>query len=211
MADINGGIYKIIVNDFYVYYGSSSNISRRWKEHIRYLRNGTHVNSILQRLFDKYGIDSFSFEVIEYMDGEDRLIEEQKYLDYAFNELPKEKRINLARDVHGGMIGKTHSKETRDLISKKGIGRKHSEKTKKLMSAQRLGKKKNSLDYTGMVISGVTFIKYSHTTHGNSYWECECHCGKRFVTRGSRLKTGQTTSCGCIKYINRERNRHGRH
>lgn len=33
----------------------------------------------------------------------------------------------------------------------------------------------------------------------NSVWECLCDCGKARIARGSELRRGITTSCGCLK------------
>jgi len=35
---------------------------------------------------------------------------------------------------------------------------------------------------------------------GELLWNCTCNCGRTFVTRGSALRTGQCTSCGCARY-----------
>ena len=50
------GIYRIknLVNEK-CYYGSSKNIEKRWKTHLNQLRNKKHINSILQRAWNKYG------------------------------------------------------------------------------------------------------------------------------------------------------------
>ena len=60
------GIYKIenVVNGK-VYVGQSLDIESRWKNHIYHLNKGDSPNSYLQRSWDKYGIDSFSFSIIE--------------------------------------------------------------------------------------------------------------------------------------------------
>lgn len=59
------GVYKItntITGDFYI--GSSKNICERWTNHKK-SSTWTHVNSKLYQAFAKYGIDKFTFEVIE--------------------------------------------------------------------------------------------------------------------------------------------------
>lgn len=32
---------------------------------------------------------------------------------------------------------------------------------------------------------------------GNAMWKCKCECGKIIITKGSRLRSGGATSCGC--------------
>lgn len=40
------------------------------------------------------------------------------------------------------------------------------------------------------------------SSSGRNYsptWECRCDCGKKTVVSGSSLRTGNTSSCGCLK------------
>lgn len=76
------GIYRIknLVNDR-CYYGSSKQIRKRWLRHVRELKSNTHINSILQRAWNKYGEDSFVFEVVEQCSIKALLETEQRYLD----------------------------------------------------------------------------------------------------------------------------------
>ena len=62
----NSGIYKItnLINKKY-YIGSSLDIKRRWKEHRRNLIKNKHNNIHLQKSWNKYGENSFLFEIIE--------------------------------------------------------------------------------------------------------------------------------------------------
>ena len=32
---------------------------------------------------------------------------------------------------------------------------------------------------------------------GGAYWRCECDCGEIAICRGDRLRSGNTSSCGC--------------
>lgn len=37
-------------------------------------------------------------------------------------------------------------------------------------------------------------------------WECICkHCGNKFITRGSRIRSGETKSCGCVHSFNEQK------
>lgn len=80
------GVYKItnIVNlKFYI--GSTNNLKRRYHCHYCSLRGGYHTNEYLQNSFNKYGEDSFVFEILECVDESKSLDEvrdvEQLYLD----------------------------------------------------------------------------------------------------------------------------------
>lgn len=88
------GIYKIIcVVNNKIYIGSAVNLDRRWKRHLNELKNNYHANIILQNAFNKHGLESFNFEIIEIVDDVCKLFErEQYYLDtlkpfgkYGFN------------------------------------------------------------------------------------------------------------------------------
>lgn len=92
------GIYKIeniITNDIYI--GSAIDIKSRWRRHKLDLRKEKHHSIILQRAYDKYGIENFIFEILEECEKEHLINIEQKYLDekspkynicsYAYNTL----------------------------------------------------------------------------------------------------------------------------
>lgn len=76
------GIYRIknLINGK-CYYGSSKQIEKRFFRHKKELKNNNHINCILQRAWDKYGEDNFSFEIVEECDINVILETEQKYLD----------------------------------------------------------------------------------------------------------------------------------
>lgn len=62
------GIYKITntINGK-IYIGQSINIRRRWNQEKRcaFNQNDTAYNQLLSKAFRKYGIENFTFEVIE--------------------------------------------------------------------------------------------------------------------------------------------------
>lgn len=45
-----------------------------------------------------------------------------------------------------------------------------------------------------LVVVEKAFVKNQHT-----YWRCKCDCGKEKEVRGSLLRNGNTTSCGCYQ------------
>lgn len=65
------GIYKIKCKENNKeYIGQSINIYSRWTQHIGALKRGNHENILLQRAFNKYGIDSLDFSIIEICNKE---------------------------------------------------------------------------------------------------------------------------------------------
>jgi group I intron endonuclease len=75
------GIYKIenIINKK-VYIGSSENISRRLTSHIYLLNKNSHHSTPLQKAWNKYGKEAFTFTILEIC-KENILEKEQLYLD----------------------------------------------------------------------------------------------------------------------------------
>ena len=64
------GVYKItnnITGDFYI--GSSKNIEKRWYQHKSPSVQKRQPNSKLYKAMDRYGLDNFTFEIIEKTDN----------------------------------------------------------------------------------------------------------------------------------------------
>lgn len=75
------GIYSIrnIVNHKQ-YIGSSNNIFKRIREHRQGLRKGDGINNHFQNAYNKYGENSFEYNIIEKCKEEIKLVREQYYL-----------------------------------------------------------------------------------------------------------------------------------
>lgn len=72
------GIYKITINDYYIYIGQSVNIEGRWSDHLSELkRNKKSYNTKFQNVFNKYP-NTIKFEIIEECDV-DKLDEREMY------------------------------------------------------------------------------------------------------------------------------------
>lgn len=55
------------------------------------------------------------------------------------------------------------------------------------------------LDVTGMRFGMLTAIKdVGKNKHGTRNWECACDCGKLTIVNVARLRSGHTSSCGCL-------------
>jgi len=70
-TDKHSGIYKITNSDNgKVYIGQSVNVFKRVNIHRTNLRRGVHGNNHLQLSWNKYGEDSFQFEIVEFCEEE---------------------------------------------------------------------------------------------------------------------------------------------
>lgn len=73
---------------------------------------------------------------------------------------------------------------------------------KSIVSAQ------NFEDLTGQIFNHLKVIEYAGKDNSNkSLWKCECDCLAKtiVIVRGADLKSGKTSSCGCIKSIGEEK------
>lgn len=156
------GIYRIrnLTNEK-VYIGSAVKLLTRLRWHFRRLKRGGHPNRYLQKSWNKYGEDSFAFEVLEYVEP-DRLLErEQFHLDQLFE---SGNHYNVAA-VAGNTLGVKRSEETKRKIGAanrgKLAGRKLSEETKSKISA----------DGRGRVDTAETLAKRSASRKGVRHTE----------------------------------------
>lgn len=110
------GIYLIrcLANNR-IYVGSTANLRRRRCRHFSELRRHIHKNAHLQRAWDKYGEQSFTFEILELVLPTDLLNREQYWLDTL---QPFEERgFNIGRVANTPFLGRTHTPEARAKIS----------------------------------------------------------------------------------------------
>lgn len=147
------GIYKITcMANGKIYVGSSENLRRRWNEHQYRLKNNTHSNQYLQNAWDKYGQESFIFEVVELTTLTMTLEREQYWLD-ELKSYNKQIGFNISKCVEAPMKGRggyTHSLETRMKISIGNKGKKLTLKQRAAVSNAQKGKPKSKETRTKM-------------------------------------------------------------
>ena len=154
----NKGIYKITCTangKFYI--GSSVNLKRRHYKHFHQLRTNTHPNKHMQSAYNKYGSETFIFEIIEVLseaiEHKDTLIIEQRYLD-ELNPCDKNVGFNMCKNVGSPRICEKYvcSEKTKQLMSRNRKGKPKSEKFKQTMSELTKGKsmkeRTNNPDWT---------------------------------------------------------------
>lgn len=118
------GIYQIynpINNKRYI--GSSINVERRLKEHLRNLEKNRHCNDHLQSAYNKYK-DVLQFQFLEECEPDECLIFEQYYLDY-YKSYIREFGYNIDPEAKyaGKHLSEEKKKEIIDKIRVKTIER----------------------------------------------------------------------------------------
>ena len=115
-----GGIYWIrnkINNKIYI--GSSKNMEKRKRTHFTNLDRNNHKNQHLQSSYDRYGKDSFIFEILLYCPADLLLWYEQQFIDKLKPE------YNISKYAGSPMRGRKHSRITKEKMSLATVGRKY--------------------------------------------------------------------------------------
>lgn len=56
-------------------------------------------------------------------------------------------------------------------------------------------------DLVGKVFGKLTVLALSGRKQGKARWSCRCECGEATEVDGYNLSSGNTASCGCLKFI----------
>lgn len=97
-----------------VYVGSTYNFKKRYNEHFKDLIANRHDNQHLQNAVNKYGIDNFIFEIIEYVDDKSALLEREQHYINTLNAVNE--GYNIC-PIAGSPRGRKVSEETRNKLS----------------------------------------------------------------------------------------------
>jgi group I intron endonuclease len=120
------GVYELrntITGNAYV--GSGKDVLNRKASHFWQLRSRRHKNRLIQADFDKYGADSFHFELLQHADHADLRLIEQRHIDsgaFSYNLAPKAagggpvKSPDTIAKMRRAHTGKRHSPETIEKI-----------------------------------------------------------------------------------------------
>jgi group I intron endonuclease len=111
----SGGIYRITcTTTSKIYIGSALNLRKRLYEHFGTLRRNTHHNAALQRAFNKYGPDAFTFDILEFVLIPELLTAHEQFWFSKLRPFGKN-GFNLDR-VAGSSLGRVLSIETKGKI-----------------------------------------------------------------------------------------------
>lgn len=92
--EAKSGIYKITINDYYIYIGQSKCLRYRINTHIRELKDNKHYNKKFQSVFNKYP-NTIKFEVVEYCDI-DKLDEREMFYIEQFKSYNTKHGLNMS-------------------------------------------------------------------------------------------------------------------
>lgn len=142
------------------YVGQTTNPTKRWKKHK--IDDVKNPNLIIGKAFIKYGIENFTFSIIEEC-PDDMISEKEQYWINKLNTYCKNKNSLGYNMTKGGeamfgdsnpFYGKTHSDETKKTLSKLAkervgernpfYGHSHSEETKQRISKANKGRKQTA-------------------------------------------------------------------
>jgi len=163
LADLeSSGIYQIrnlVSGKRYI--GSAKSFRKRFYLHKWHLRKGIHKNARLQNAWDKFGAESFSFEIVEMCCCADLIAREQHFIDTVnpeYNLAPRagntagvvmsdsaKKLISIANTGNKYCLGREVSPSTREKIASANrgrlAGRKQSDEHISRRIAHRIGRK----------------------------------------------------------------------
>lgn len=109
-------IYKIIdLKSLKFYIGSAVNFKERKRIHLRDLNANKHHSIKLQRSWNKYGKDNFSFEILEILTDKNLLLVREQYWLDLLKPFGKQ-GFNVCKNA-GNMLGFKHSIKTKKLLS----------------------------------------------------------------------------------------------
>jgi group I intron endonuclease len=118
------GVYKIsntLCPEGKYYIGYSCNIKQRWQKHKSTLRGGCHRNIRMQRAYEKYGSECFTYEILQVCETE----EEAKNVELSYLEdlTIRDKLYNLHYNSSGGDTLTFHP-DREQIIKKSAINQK---------------------------------------------------------------------------------------
>lgn len=155
---VKSGIYNIVnLLNYKIYVGSAVWFNHRWRMHKSDLNLNKHCNKHLQKAWNKYGKECFSFEILEIViDRDDLLKREQFWIDRLNPDIP-EIGYNIL-PIAGSRLGAKHTEEYKlkqslrykgkkrsaaavEKTANSNRGKKRSDETKAKMSAWQKGRK----------------------------------------------------------------------
>lgn len=119
---MNSCIYKITnrINGK-AYIGSTKNVKQRWAKHKALLRHNHHPNFHMQAAWNKYGEDSFVFEIVEECVPDELLSREQFFIDTIkpeYNQTATAGKVEMTSELRQKLSASTKSAYKEGRLSK---------------------------------------------------------------------------------------------
>lgn len=191
-------VYKISnIKNGKFYIGSTVEPKKRQNNHFTALRYNKHYNKKLQNSWNKYGEDSFKFEIIEISDEINILKREQYYIDIL------NPNYNICPIAYS-TLGRKATKETKIKMSKAQTGRKQTEEAKLKVSMAHKGRI-HSEDYKKNISNRQKKKVLQYDLDGNfiKEWNSGLEAKEKYNGVYSALNNRSKTSGGYIwKYKN---------
>jgi group I intron endonuclease len=176
--------------------------TERWSYH-KFNNNG---DTAIHRAIQKYGLDNFSFDVIDFAENPDMLDHKENFWADCYNSYTSSGFGYNVRQCGQGKGG-AHSDETKAKLSKAHLGLMHSDETKKKISIARTGVPKSDGTKRNMCMAQRGIIKSPTTEetkrllskHMKELWADQEYCEKHllFILRGGR--NGNATPVRCVE------------
>lgn len=170
---MKSGIY-IISYDDKNYVGSAVNLKDRYAKHLRDLKKGNHHNKIMQRCYNKHGIDNLKYKIVAKCPKEYLLKLEQWFIDNTLN------LMNHALIAGHNFLGLKHTEETKKIIGAKSKLKIYTDELRARMSIARKGFKH----------SEESLIKMSKSQKGkvrNEKWLENMSKGRKGIGLGRKV------------------------
>lgn len=138
MEKQNIGIYRFLnTTNGKSYIGRSNDLRHRYCEHINLLRKGIEPCTKLNRAWQKYGEESFVYEILCYC-AEDMLNTLEKYYIQKFDSFKNGYNCTTGG---GGIVGYRHTAKTKEKIGRASKGKTYSAEERKKMSERQKGRR----------------------------------------------------------------------
>ncbi|SRR6266568_93541 len=143
------GIYRITcTTTSKIYIGSAMNLRTRRNKHFEDLRGNVHHSITLQRAWNKYGADAFTFEILEFVLIPELLTAREQYYFSKLRPFGSH-GFNIAR-IAGSTLGRPAPNRGRKMTPEQlerhrlaRIDKKASEETKRRMAVAHKGSKRS--------------------------------------------------------------------
>ena len=176
------GIYGIFQGNR-VYIGQSSDIDRRWYEHKSDLKLNQHHCQFLQNIYNKHGLSSLEFSILEVCSvSELNDLETKVWEDYeakGFTMMNSKPEGGVLRGENHHRFGRKHTDQARAKMSESRLGKIFSDETKAKIREAKLGE---NHPFFGRTHTEEARAKQRESQEKFSYIILEVSTGARYET-----------------------------